>query len=80
MKVIPMETIVRTKRWGNSLGVLLPAHFVKEEHIMPGEELVIEVKKKQNVLKELFGALPSKKSSHKVIKEMRKELESKWFR
>lgn len=75
-----METIVRTKRWGNSLGVLLPAHFVKEEHIMPGEELVIEVKKKQNVLKELFGALPFKKTTKQLLKETRKELESKWMK
>lgn len=35
-------------------------------------------KKKQNVLKELFGALPSKKSAEQLLKESRK-LESKWL-
>ncbi len=74
------EAIVTTKKWGNSIGLILPANFVKQQHIHPGEELVIEVKKKQNVLKELFGALPFKKSTEQLLKESRKELESKWMR
>ena len=75
-----METVVKAKKWGNSIGVLLPTNIVKEEHIKPGEEMVIEIKRKQNVLKELFGALPFKKSTEQLIKETRKELESKWIR
>lgn len=75
-----METIVKTKKWGNSVGLVLPAEFVKQQHIHPGEELVIELKKKQNVLKELFGALPFKKSTEQLLKETRKELDSKWMR
>ena len=74
------ETIVKTKKWGNSVGLILPADFVKQQHIHPGEELVIGVKKKQNVLKELFGALPFKKPTEQLLKETRKELESKWMR
>lgn len=74
------ETVVKTKKWGNSVGLILPADFVKQQHIHPGEELVIQMKKKQNVLKELFGALPFKKSTEQLLKESRKELESKWLR
>ncbi len=75
-----MEAFAKTKKWGNSLGLILPADFVKKQHILPGEELVIEVKRKQNVLKELFGALPFKKPTKQLLKETRKELESKWMK
>jgi antitoxin component of MazEF toxin-antitoxin module len=73
------EAIVKTKKWGNSVGLILPADFVKKQHIHPGDELVIEVKKKKNVLKELFGALASKKTADEVITPFRKGLESKWL-
>ncbi len=38
--------------------------------------------KKGNVLKEMFGVLKgrNKKSAHQMVKEARKELESKWMR
>ncbi|MBI5073312.1 AbrB/MazE/SpoVT family DNA-binding domain-containing protein [Candidatus Woesearchaeota archaeon] len=75
-----METVVKTKKWGNSVGVILPAEFVKQQHIHPGDDLVIDVKEKHNVLKELFGALPFKKPTEQLLKESRKELESKWMR
>jgi len=76
-----METIVLTvKKVGNSIGVLFPSEIVKEQHLKPGEELTVTIQRKSNVLKELFGALPSKKSADIVLKEYRKEFkESKWL-
>ena len=32
-----MKTMVITKKWGNSLGVILPAEFVKQNNIQEGE-------------------------------------------
>ena len=54
--------------------------FAEHLPIKPGEEMVIEIKRKQNVLKELFGALPFRKSTEQLIRETRKELESKWIK
>lgn len=77
--MILMETRVKAKAWGNSLGVILPADFVKAEDVKSGEELIISVKKKSNVLKELFGALDFKEPTDKIIKNVRRDLESKWL-
>lgn len=73
------EAIVKTKKWGNSIGVILPAGAVNAENINPGEELVIRFEKKHNVLKEMFGALKFKKPVKDAIKETRREMESKWM-
>ena len=74
-----MKTLVITKKWGNSLGVILPAEFVKQNNIQEGEELEIILEKKKNVLKELFGSCKSKKTADQVRKEFRKEFDSKWM-
>ena len=47
-------------------------------NIKPNEEVCLDINKKgTNVLKELFGALPFKKSTKQLLKESREELESK---
>ena len=72
----------KTKKWGNSIGVIIPSEAVERLNIKPEEEIVMEISKKGNVLKEMFGALKgrNKKSAHQMVKEARKELESKWMR
>lgn len=50
-----MEAVGKARKWGNSLGVVLPFEFVKAESIEEGDEVVI-VKKKHN-LGPYFGAL-----------------------
>jgi len=34
---------VSLKKWGNSIGVRIPATFLKEAHLVPGEELEIGI-------------------------------------
>lgn len=40
-----MQTVTLTK-WGNSLGVRIPAAIIKQAHLTSGEELKISVDKK----------------------------------
>lgn len=40
-----MSTVVLTK-WGNSIGIRIPAAFIKEAHLTSGEKLNITVNKK----------------------------------
>ncbi len=75
-----MDTVVKAKEWGNSLGIVLPSELVKRKGIKPGEEVIINIEKKQNVLKELFGALKFKQPVDRFLKTFRKEMESKWLR
>jgi len=70
--------ICKTKTWGNSLGIIVPKETVRELNLKPDEEVVINIQKKENVLKELFGAFRRKKSTEQILKESR-ELESKWI-
>lgn len=73
-----METVVKLKKWGSSMGVILPSDLVRTEKMRPGDELVLHIEKRRNILKELFGAFKFKKSTEQMLKESR-ELESKWL-
>ena len=76
-----METItVKVAKIGNSTGFIFPTDLVKEQQLKPGEEVVVTIQKKTNVLKELFGALPSKKSAETVLKEYRKNEGAYFFK
>ena len=70
-----MTTTIKTKQWGNSLGIIIPKDLVNELSIVPGEEIIIEIKKKNNILKELFGAVPLKRKTKDILKDVREELE-----
>ena len=73
-----MAVEVITKKWGNSIGVVIPNKTIEELNIKPDQRIVIDVIKKENPLRELFGALKLSKPANKIVKEARKELESKW--
>ena len=73
-----MAIQVKTKKWGNSIGIIIPSETVEKLNIKPEETIEVEVSKKSNVLKELFGAMKFKKVTEKILKEIRKDLESKW--
>ena len=74
-----MSLAVTTKQWGNSVGIVIPKEVVDTFHIKPGEELIMHIEKKQNVLKELFGALPFKEPTEKILRETQKEMEGRWL-
>ena len=75
-----MAIEVKTKKWGNSIGIVIPNKIITKMKIKAGEDVVIEVEKRRNVLKELFGSLKFSKPTEELIKEARKDLESKWLK
>ena len=70
---------VKTKKWGNSIGIVIPVEAVERFNIKPEEEILIEIEKKNNVLKEMFGKAKFKKSTKKMIEDFRREYNSKWM-
>ncbi len=72
-----METItVKTKKWGNSLGIRLPKKVVRQNKIKPEEEIIIQIgKSKVSKAKELFGILKPKESIQKSMKDIDKALD-----
>ena len=69
--------LAKIKQWGNSLAVVIPRNKVEEFRLKAGEIVAINLEKKSNVLKELFGAIHFSKPVEKLLKESR-EKTSKW--
>ena len=73
---------LKTKQWGNSIGIIIPKEVAMEKGIKAEEDVLVEIEKKspqKTVLQELFGTLKTKKSTEQLLKESRKELESKYW-
>lgn len=70
-----MTINIKTKQWGNSIGIIIPAEVVQELAINPGEEITVEISKRHNVLKELFGTIPMKRKTEVILRDIRNELE-----
>ena len=64
---------VKAKRWGSSLGVIIPKEVVEKEHIAENEKIQIAIKK-EHTAKEVWGLLPKgwKKSTQELKEEARK--------
>lgn len=75
-----MTVEVKTKKWGNSIGVIIPKKLVDELNIKPEEKVQLSISKQSNVLKELFGSMQSDKSAEQLRSEVRGDLKSKWLR
>jgi len=75
-----MAIEVKTKKWGNSIGVVIPIETANKLNLKPEETIIIEITKKEKVLKELFGSLKFKKSTEQILKEVRADLEGKWLK
>ncbi len=69
----------KVKTWGNSLGLLIPKEVAGRFELHEGDELTIDIVKKGNPLKELFGSGKNTLISQESIKKSRKELSSKWW-
>ena len=68
--LIMAQRIVVVRKWGNSVGVALPADMVKAEGIKPEDKVMLTIKKVRP-LKELFGTLKTHKSTEEIMKEIR---------
>lgn len=72
-------TVIEThvKKWGNSLGVVIPSEVVAREDVKENDEIrLIVVKNSSKVLKETFGIGRGKlkKSGQQIKDELRREL------
>ena len=65
--------IAKTRRWGNSTGVILP----KELGILPDEEITLHIDYSQKFtkVKDIFGTIKIKKPTHQISKELDREME-----
>ena len=65
-----MEAHVTVRRWGNSLGITLPAQMVESCNIRENEKLVIEVNRKKALkIKDLMGLAQGLKIDAQKMKD-----------
>ena len=64
----------KAKKWGSSLGVIIPKDVVVKEKIKEEESIMIEIKKKVFV-RDLFGRCPFLKRS---ADELKREAKKGW--
>ena len=72
-----METIeAKTKKWGNSLGIVIPKEIVRKEKIREGQKVKVLLVKDRGLLKETFGMMKGKwkEPTQKMKDKLRKEL------
>ncbi len=62
-----MEAVGKARKWGNSLGVVLPNEFVRDENIEEGDEVLI-LKKKPD-LRALRGIIKGTKMTGQQFKD-----------
>jgi antitoxin component of MazEF toxin-antitoxin module len=69
----------KTKKWGNSLGVIIPKKEVQELNLSEGQTIMLDIVNSENPLKELFGFAKNNKISREEFLKTRRSLESKWI-
>jgi putative addiction module antidote len=43
-----METEAKTKKWGNSIGIIIPKEIIDSKNIAVGDELILYIEKKKD--------------------------------
>ena len=68
-----LEFKAKTKKWGNSVGVIIP----KELGMAPGKEVRIHIEppKKITTVGDIFGTFKTNKPAEQISKEVDKELD-----
>lgn len=69
-----LEFDTKVKKWGNSLGVILPKFELEKREIGENETLHIIVMKKNRNIRKTFGMLKGWKTGQQIKDISRKEL------
>ena len=74
-----MASGAKVRRWGNSLGIVLPKQLVEERHIKAGDEIFIHDVIKVADFSDIFGKVKFKESAQELKDEGRKGWKEKRF-
>jgi len=69
-----MEIKAKIKKWGNSIGILIPKEAIRKENIKPDQEVTVLISAKPITKgKDIWGTLKFKESTEKLMREIDKE-------
>lgn len=71
-----MEIQTKTRRWGNSIAVIIPSHLVEARNIKENEDIIFKIEKSRPKAGALFGYL---KGWNKSGQEIKDELRKGWL-
>jgi len=43
-----METVAKPKKWGNSIGIIIPKEIIEKENITLDDEVILHIEKKKD--------------------------------
>ena len=61
----------KIKKLGNSYGIIIPMDLVKEKNFVENEVVNVEIRKKNESLRRLFGTLKKTKPTQEIKDELR---------
>ncbi|MEK6917979.1 MAG: hypothetical protein AABW51_03455 [Nanoarchaeota archaeon] len=71
-----MATEVIVKKWGNSMGIILPKELVEKEQLRENKKIFIDIIKEAD-FSDIFGLVKNRKMSGQKMKDIsRKEWEN----
>ena len=70
--------IAKTMKWGNSLGLRIKKEDALGLGLLENEDVIVDIQKKVNPLKMLFGFDKENKLSRDSFEKNRKSMESRW--
>jgi len=62
--------LAKVKRWGNSLGLIVPAGVVKSQGIRDGDVIEVEIRRRSPSLEELGGTVEFKTDLGTLLREV----------
>lgn len=62
--------LTKAKKWGNSIGLVIPADVVQKERIRPGDTVEVVVRRKVPRLEELGGTVKLRHNLEDLLREM----------
>ena len=71
-----MEIKTITRKWGNSIAVVIPKDIVESERIREDQEVTITVETRKPISAPLFGKFP--RSSKETPQEIKDEVKKGW--
>ena len=75
-----IERETKLRAWGNSIGLVIPKEDVIKENLRPDQKVKVVITPIKTVkVKDIFGKLKFKRSTEEIMKEVDKELDSKFF-
>ncbi len=67
-----MAIEVMTRKWGNSIGIILPKDLVEKQNLKENEMIVVNVVKKID-FSDVFGMIKKRKMSGQKMKDLSRE-------